>query len=102
MSDAPKTIWIDEFGGRCFGAGANLTQYTRTDTIPAQDDLICAALEAAAKAAEFDADDKFAPMVRSFDEAFEAGCLCVSRSIRALADNPEALAAIKAKAEGRG
>ena len=101
MTDAPKTIWrvkpwtpsqhqhglvtwpIQE------QAGPDATQYTRTDSIPSPDALICAALEAAAEKAKNKLEQK-----QLFKEAQS-----VSDAIRALKDD---LAAIKAKAEGRG
>lgn len=60
---------------------------TRTDTIPSPDALIRAALEAAAKKA----------WIKGWMHPDE-----IASTIRALADDPEALAAIVAKAEGRG
>jgi hypothetical protein len=66
------------------GLGKHCTN-TRTDSIPSQDALIRAALEVAAIEAE-----KYTDCCQS--------CAGVGRRIRALADDPQALAAIKAKA----
>ena len=65
---------------RCLGCLHEMP--TRTDSIPLQDDLIRAALEVAAEATDF--------------YSYDGG-----RDIRALADKPEALAAIKVKAKVR-
>jgi len=107
MSEAPEKIWIDEFGGRCFGAGSNATQYTRTDTIPSQDSLIRAALDAATEklgdmlyllSIGSPGDGPFTLQDRTRDEVIDQSV----KAIRALKTNPQALAAIKAKAvEGR-
>jgi len=96
MSDAPDEIWIkanrdyvsvwarpiftDPFDPRGI-------EYIRSDTIPSPDALIRAALDAAAEVSKGDGEGEwFNP----------------TQAIRALKTNPEALAAIKAKAEGRG
>ena len=96
MSDAPKTIWIETRHISDNVAldkwdvepdqneAADFTQYTRTDSIPSPDALICAALEAVAAA------------------SVEINGYRLRDKIRALADNPDALAAIKAKAGVRG
>jgi hypothetical protein len=93
MTDAPKTIWIetthipdsvalDQWDvepiaeiRHCF------TSYTRTDSIPSPDAIVRAALEAA------------------MDRFCEAD---ICDEIRALRDDPDALAAIIAKAGERG
>jgi hypothetical protein len=76
---------------------------TRADTIPSPDALIIAALEAAADNAESPNLPVFKPGWGSAqDAAAISAMVAVAKFIRALADNPDALAAIKAKAEGRG
>jgi hypothetical protein len=115
MSEAPKTIWANvavwgngeplagEWNYRDVGRSDD-TQYTRTDTIPSPDALIRAALEEAADACTDNTwrhlgDDAYS---RGLDRgALEQASACAA-SVRSLANDPEALAAIKAKAEGRG
>jgi hypothetical protein len=96
MSDAPKTIWASAgslpkaYLSPCKDLPL-LKEYTRKDSIPSQDELICAALEAAATMYEdfmLKEFGDFAPTTFADD-------------FRALADDPDALAAIKAKAEVR-
>ena len=73
---------------------------TRTDSIPSQDALIRAALEAAANGVE-----NLGSRLGYVDSGVTGPVTtskAMSRAIRALADNPDALAAIKAKAGVRG
>ena len=103
MSDAPKTIWIetrhipdnvalDKWDVEPDqNEAAYFAQYTRSDTIPSQDALICAALEEV-----FDAIGAIPCEVGDTKHYWKC-----QDAIRALADNPDALAAIIAKAEGR-
>jgi hypothetical protein len=63
MSEAPKTIWAspelrrdDQGMWWDTNPGGDAEEYTRTDSIPSQDDLIRAALEVAAKVLVSDFD----------------------------------------------
>jgi hypothetical protein len=68
---------------------------TRTDIIPSPDALIRAALEAAVKVAVgYDC--------RGYDDDTDRAARRITDAIRALANNPEALARIAKAAEGRG
>jgi hypothetical protein len=100
MSDAPKmteyplertVTWIDDETGQEVGS----CHYTRTDSIPSPDALIRAALEAAVKVAVgYDC--------RGYDDDTDRAARRITDAIRALANNPEALARIAKAAEGRG
>jgi aryl-alcohol dehydrogenase-like predicted oxidoreductase len=106
MSETPEKIWAwfflpekqDDFikGGWDDAPDRKSTKYTRTDSIPSQDALIRAALDAGAN--EIDCGKCYGkPCPRPGD------CMNVlADEIRALADDPQALAAIRAKAGVRG
>jgi hypothetical protein len=84
------------------GLGKHCTN-TRTDSIPSEDDLIRAALEAAADNAESPNLPVFKPgWGAAQDAAAISAMVAVAKSIRAMKDDPQALAAIKAKAGDRG
>lgn len=93
MSDAPKTIWAGKYHGTFWQSTPHhqMTEYTRTDTIPSQDALIRAALEEAAETCDVATMDGVGDIIRGKGD-----------EIRALADDPEAIARIIKAAEGRG
>jgi hypothetical protein len=79
---------------------------TRTDSIPSEDALIRAALEAAAKMIEGTAytshgDGRSLEPVSAGLAGMDMHHATIAATIRAMKDNPDALAAIKAKAEVR-
>lgn len=125
MSDAPKTIWAGKYHGTFWQSTPHhqMTEYTRTDSIPAPDALIRAALEAAAEKLDLRIQQIQPEMTRraqrltegkkpGFQYALHRADLDARIScrdkIRAIANDPEAISRIiqSAKdvkaAEGRG
>lgn len=94
MSEAPERIWAQPWPngavGDCWHNATTETErpwefneYLRTDLSQA---LVAAKLHEAAEVANFIADDCHAPLARSFQESFSAGCREVSRRVTELID----------------